>query len=220
MKAIFKLIKNLIKLILLVIGLILLVQLAVLGVGRFNLKTDPAKLDHADCILVLGAGLNFDGTPGPYLRERLDTAINLYWNGYGDKLLLSGDNGQVTYNEVRSMKNYALQAGVPADDIFLDYAGFSTYESMIRAEEIFCVERAIVVTQEFHEYRALFIGNTLGMKCQGYSAAPVQSADTEALVIREFLAREKDFVQALLRVKPTFLGEKIPITGDGRTSWE
>lgn len=220
MKAIGKFIKNLIKLVFLIIGLILLVQLAVLGVGRWDLKTDASKLNHAECVLVLGAGLNFDGTPGPYLRERLDTALELYWDGRADKLLLSGDNGQVTYNEVRSMKNYVINAGVPAEDVFLDYAGFSTYDSMCRAKEVFCVETAIVVTQEFHEYRALFIGNTLGMKCQGYSAAPVQSADTRHLMIREFLAREKDFAQSLLRTKPKYLGEQIPITGDGRTSWD
>lgn len=220
MRAIGRFIWNLIKLGLVLIGLILFVQLAVLGIGRVHLKTDPVKLDHAECIVVLGAGLNYDGTPGAYLRERLDTAINLYWLGYGDKLLLSGDDGQVEYNEVASMKNYALAAGVPAEDIFLDHAGFSTYESMHRAKSVFCAENAIVVTQEFHEYRALYIANVLGLKAQGFSAAPVQSADTRALVIREFLAREKDFFKAILRIKPTYLGGQIPISGDGRASWD
>ena len=195
------------------------VQLAVLAIGRLHLETDAAKLNHAECAIVLGAGIYYDGTPGPYLQERLETAINLYNQGYVDKLLLSGDNGQEDYDEVTSMKNYVLNAGVPSSDIFLDYAGFSTYESMYRAKAIFCVNTAIVVTQEFHEYRALCTGVILGLKVQGYSAAPVQSADTKSLIIREVLAREKDFFQALFKIKPTYLGNQIPITGDGTDSW-
>lgn len=219
MAKIGKIILNLIKLIFLAVILIVLVQLAVLGIGKAHLRTDVSDLNKADCILVLGAGINYDGSPGPYLQERLDTAIELYWGGYADKLLLSGDNGQVEYNEVASMKDYCLDAGVPAEDIFLDYAGFSTYESMYRAKAVFKVESVIVSTQEFHEYRAIYTGTVLGMKTQGYSAKAVQSANSKALAIREFLAREKDFFKAILRIKPTYLGDEIPITGDGQSSW-
>ncbi len=220
MKAILRFIKNIFKCIFTCVAIILLIQLAVLGIGRLHLKTDAAQLNRADCIIVLGAGINWDGSPGSYLRERLDTALNLYWNGYADKLLLSGDNGQADYNEVQSMKNYVLSAGVPAEDVFLDHAGFSTYESMYRAKAIFDVDSAIVVTQEFHEYRALYIGTILGTNVQGLSARPVQSADTRSLVIREFLAREKDFFKAILRIKPTYLGGEFPIHGDGRLTWD
>ncbi|MDD5824115.1 MAG: ElyC/SanA/YdcF family protein [Firmicutes bacterium] len=219
-RALWKLIKRIFTLCFICVVLVGMVQLSVLGVGKLHLKSDAAKLDHAECIIVLGAGLNWDGTPGAYLRERLDTALDLYWNGYADKLLLSGDNGQQYYNEVASMKNYVLEAGVPEEDVFLDHAGFSTYDSMYRAKAIFEVEKAIVVTQEFHEYRALFIGNVLGIEVEGLSAAPVQSADTRSLVIREFLAREKDFFKAILKVDPTYLGEPFPISGDGRLTWD
>lgn len=220
MKALFKFIKNIFKLIFFIVACVLIVQLAVLGIGKLHLKTDATKLNHADCILVLGAGVNWDGTPGSYLEARLDKALELYWNGYADKLLLSGDNGQTDYNEVLSMKNYVINAGVPAEDVFLDHAGFSTYESMYRAKAIFDVESAIVVTQEFHEYRALYIGRVLGIKAQGMAARPVQSADTKKLIIREFLAREKDFFKAIFRIKPTYLGNEFPISGNGTLTWD
>lgn len=219
MRFILKLIKNLFKILLSIVVLILFIQLVVLGVGRVCLKSDMEDLKPADCILVLGTSVNPDGTPGSFLRERLDTAVELYYAGYSDKLLLTGDNGQVDYNEVEAMKRYALNAGVPAEDIFLDHAGFSTYESMYRAKNIFEVESAIVVTQKFHENRALYSGTVLGMKVQGYAAEDVQSTRPRALMIREFLAREKDFFMAILRIKPTYLGEPISIHGDGTISW-
>lgn len=174
-----------------------------------------------DCIIVLGAGIYYDMTPTPMLQDRLDTAIRLYNEGAAPKLLLSGDNGQEEYNEVEAMRQYAVDAGVKEEDIFLDYAGFSTYETMYRAMEVFNVRSAIVVTQPYHEYRALYIADKLGMEpLLGVSAdfENYQGNDKAGdfyRSTREILARDKDFVKCIFRPEPTFLGEVIDIHGEG-----
>ena len=104
-----------------------------------------------DCILVLGAGVNED-EPSDMLRDRLDTAIELYNTGIAPKILMSGDHGCEDYDEVNVMKNYAIAKGVPSEDIFMDHAGFSTYESLYRAKAVFGAERVVVVSQKYHLY--------------------------------------------------------------------
>ncbi len=192
--------------------------------GSINIKEEnvpdlsglPAD---ADCILVLGAGVYADGTPTPMLRDRLDRGIELYRLGASGKILLTGDNGQVEYNEVEAMKNYVLAAGVPAEDVFLDHAGFSTYESMFRAGAVFNVRSAIVVTQRYHEYRALYIGKRLGLDVAGVAAADIGYSGDAFRGVREILARDKDFLQCIFKPDPTFLGDVIDIHGDGHASW-
>lgn len=191
----------------------------ILSGGHYLLDSDEASDATADCILVLGCGVNPDGTPSKLLQDRLDKAIDLYWNGAADKLLLSGDNGTVEYNEVKAMKNYVVKAGVPSADIFLDHAGFSTYESMYRAKKIFGVDSAIVVTQEYHEYRALYIGHALGIDVRGVAAANKHYKGQPSREIREFLAREKAFVDCIRKPEPTYLGNKIDMSGSGTVSW-
>ena len=115
--------------------------------SRILTTEDAAALENVDCIVVLGCAVRPDGTPSPMLAERLQKSVELYEAGAAPKLLMSGDNGQVEYNEVAAMGNYALQKGVPSYDIFLDYAGFSTYESMYRAKAIFQAEKVLIVTQ-------------------------------------------------------------------------
>ena len=187
--------------------------------GHYLVDENDISDTTADCILVLGAGVNPDGTPSKILQDRLDKAIDLYWDGAADKLLLSGDNGTVEYNEVKAMKNYVVNAGVPASDVFLDHAGFSTYESMYRAKKIFGVKSAIVVTQQYHEYRALYIGHRLGMDVRGIAAENKHYSGQATREVREFLAREKDFVSCITWPKPTYLGNKIDLSGDGEVSW-
>ena len=114
------------------------------------------------------------------------------------------------------MKQYVLERGIPKEDVFLDHAGFSTYESVYRAKAIFQVERAIIVTQKYHLYRALFIAKQLGLETIGISALERRYVGQWGRDVREFLARNKDFFQAMLKPEPTFLGEVIPISGDGR----
>ena len=180
---------------------------------------DKAALElGADCILVLGAGLKPDGTPSPMLRDRLDKGIELYKAGAAPKLLLSGDNGQERYDEVNAMKEYALNAGIPPEDIFMDHAGFSTYESMYRARDIFLVKKAIIITQRYHQYRALYTARGLGIDSYGVIAAPRVYAGQRYRDLREILARDKDFFKMIVKPEPTYLGEAIPISGSGLAS--
>ena len=184
------------------------------------ISEDEAAEYGADCILVLGAGLKADGTPNFMLQDRLDKGIELYKAGAAPKLLLSGDNGQVEYDEVNAMKKYALDAGVPAEDVFLDHAGFSTYESMYRARDIFLVKKAIIVTQKYHQYRSLYIAKGLGIEGYGIIAEPRTYGGQLKRDIREILARDKDFFMVILKPEPTYLGDTIPISGSGLPSQE
>ncbi len=168
-----------------------------------------------DCILVLGCGLRPDGEPTQMLKDRLEAGIALYQAGAAPKLLMSGDHGRVQYDEVNRMKQYALERGVPSKDIFMDHAGFSTYESMYRARDVFQVKKAIVVTQEYHLYRALYDGKQLGLELWGYPARKVRYGGQRRRDLREIVARNKDILYCMLQPKPTYLGEAIPVSGDG-----
>lgn len=170
--------------------------------------TDP------ECIMVLGAAVRPDGTPCKMLRDRLDLGIALYKQGVASKLLFSGDNGQVVYNEVNAMKKYAVNEGVPEEDIFLDHAGFSTYESVYRAKAIFDVDSMVVVTQRYHLYRALYGCRRMGITVKG-AAAKDTNKGQELREAREIMARDKDFVKWIFKPQPTFMGETIPISGNG-----
>lgn len=172
----------------------------------------------ADCILVLGAGLKPDGTPNHMLEDRLEKGIELYKAGAAPKLLLSGDNGQAAYDEVNAMKEYALNAGIPSRDIFMDHAGFSTYESMYRAREIFQVKKAIIITQRYHQYRALYMARGFGIEGYGVVSEPRTYAGQQYRDLREILARDKDFLKMIVKPEPTYLGETIPISGSGLAS--
>lgn len=213
--------KNLIKMIGMVLILILMIPIAV----HFYMIQDTKSLIRLEnsandieavCILVLGAAVRPDGTPSLMLRDRLDKGIELYHQGVAPKLLLSGDNGQEHYDEVNVMKQYALEQGVPAEDIFLDHAGFSTYESIYRAQAIFQVKSMIIVTQEYHLYRALFISKGLGIRAIGISSAGNNYPGQGGRDLREAFAQNKDFLAAVFKPEPTYLGEVIPISGDGR----
>lgn len=168
-----------------------------------------------ECIMVLGASVHPDGTPSPMLEDRLETGIELYKRGVAPKLLLTGDNGQIEYNEVEAMKNYAINAGVPEEDIFLDHAGFSTYDSVYRASYVFGVESMVVVTQEYHLYRTLHGCKKMGIEAVGVGADQEIYGGQEFREIREVLARVKDFGMWLIKPEATFLGEAIPISGSG-----
>lgn len=120
--------------------------------------------------IVFGAGLWRDGSPTPVLRDRVATAAKLYFSGQVEKLLMSGDNSEINYNEPGAMREYALSLGVPDDDIVLDFAGRRTYDTCFRAHEIFGIKDAILVTQRFHLPRALYVCNQLGIAAYGVPA--------------------------------------------------
>ena len=178
------------------------------------LLDDIKNKNDYDCIIVLGAGIWGD-KPSPMLQDRLDEAIKLYNEGLAPKIIVTGDHGQKGYDEVNIMKEYAINKGIPSEDIFMDHAGFSTYESIYRSKEIFKVKKAIIVTQEYHLYRALHIANVLKIDAVGVGADPRKYSGQLYRDLREILARNKDFFQAIFKVKPTYLGESIPVSGDG-----
>ncbi len=172
---------------------------------------DVAGAIDADCILILGAGVRADGSPSDMLRDRLAVGVEVYEVGGADKLLVSGDHSRKDYDEVGAMEQYCIEAGIPDDAIYPDYAGFSTYESLYRARDIFCAEKIVIVTQEYHLYRALYVAEKLGLEAVGVSADLNVYAGQNYRDLREVLARNKDFIYTIFMPKPTYLGEQIPI---------
>jgi SanA protein len=172
----------------------------------------------AQAALVLGAYVFPDGTPSTMVEDRLMTAYHLYQAGKVKKILISGDHGRVEYDEVNAMRRYLEAKGVPPEDIFMDHAGFDTYDSMYRARDVFQVHSAIVVTQAFHLPRAVWLARRLGLEAEGVVADQRIYAKAQYYDMREVLARVKAFGEWASRQKPTFLGPVIPITGDGRAT--
>ena len=177
-----------------------------------------AEINDIDCIIVLGCGVN-GYTPSLMLKDRLDTAIALYKDGAAGKILMSGDHGGQYYNEVGVMKTYAIQKGVPSSDIFMDHAGFSTYESLYRAKEVFSLKKIIAVTQQYHLYRTVYLAHSLDLEVSGVSAKKVRYGGQLYRDFREIFARDKDVFNALLKPEPVMpLGKKIDITGNGNVT--
>lgn len=183
--------------------------------SRIIQSEQASAISDVDCIVVLGCGVRDDGTPSDMLRDRLNRGIELYNLGASAKLLMSGDHGQSEYDEVNVMKQYAIEDGIASSDIFMDHAGFSTYESMYRAKEIFGADKILIVTQEYHLYRALYIATQLGMDAYGVSSDYHVYSGQFLRDGREILARNKDFLMTVVKPKPTYLGEAIPISGNG-----
>lgn len=175
---------------------------------------ETAGLSDVDCIMVLGCGVWGD-SPSPLLADRLQRGVEVFQIGSAPKILMTGDHGQEDYDEVNVMKQYALDAGIDEIDIFMDHAGFSTYESMYRAKEIFGVKKMIIVTQKYHLSRALYIANKLGIEAYGVASDYRTFGGQLGRDSREVLARVKDVFTVVLKPKPTYLGKAIPISGDG-----
>ena len=183
--------------------------------GKILTSQQAAELTDVDCILVLGCGVKSDGSPSDMLHDRLRMGVELYDLGAAPKLLMTGDHGRSNYDEVDAMKRFAVEAGVKSENVFMDHAGFSTYESMYRAKEIFQAKKIIIVTQEYHLYRAIYIAESLGLEAYGVSADYRSYSGQTGRDVREILARVKDFGTSMFQPKPTYLGKTIPIWGDG-----
>ena len=213
MKKIFKI---LIVIAIISIILVLFINFYVVGTAnkRMIKDNDYSLLKDVDCILILGAGIWGD-KPSPMLQDRLDEGIKLYKEGIAPKIIMSGDHGREEYDEVNIMKEYAIEQGVPSEDIFMDHAGFSTYESIYRAKEIFDADNIVIVTQEYHLYRALYIAEKLDINAYGVNSDPRKYSGQTFRELREILARNKDFINCIIKPKPTYLGELIPVSGDG-----
>lgn len=194
---------------------LLMINAYVIGETKDQIKTAESIGDFdPDCILVLGAGVWANDVPSPILRDRLDRAIELSKLGFETTLLMSGDHGQVDYDEVNVMKAYAIDQGLVSSDIFMDHAGFSTYESLARAKLVFGVKKVIIVTQKQHLYRALYIARSLGLEAIGIPAQEIAYGGDHLRDLRESLARVKDVFTSLVKPMPV-LGDFIPITGNG-----
>ena len=176
---------------------------------------ETARLDGIDCIVVLGCGVRPDGQPSDMLADRITQGVALYEKGASPKLLMSGDHSRSDYDEVNTMRNVDVEAGVPADDVFMDHAGFSTYESMYRARDVFGAKRIVIVSQRYHLYRALYVAERLGLDAYGVAADLRPYAGQEAREVREILARDKDFLTSIVQQLPTFLGDPILLSGSG-----
>ncbi len=218
--------KNLVKKLIMILGIAFFILIISMLCINFYIKLKTKKKiivnteeipNDIDCILVLGAGIWGD-KPSPMLEDRLLQGIELYNNGVAPKIIMSGDHGKEEYDEVNVMKNFAIEKGVNSEDIFMDHAGFSTYESIYRAKEIFQAKKIVVVTQKYHIYRALYIADSLGIEAYGVSSDPREYVGQITREIREILARNKDFVKCIFKPEPTFLGESIPVSGNGDTT--
>jgi len=176
---------------------------------------DAGSLPESDCVIVPGAMVYGDESLSAVLADRVDYAIRIYKAGRAKKLLFSGDHGRAGYDEVNAMMAYAVSKGVPEADIFLDHAGFSTYETMYRARDVFLVKSAIIVTQKFHISRAVYIARALGIDACGVNSNPRIYGNEASDNLRESLARVKDFLCVnVFRPEPKYLGDAIPIFGD------
>jgi SanA protein len=166
--------------------------------------------------IIFGAGLRYDGTPTAVLRDRVETGAALYFAGKVEKLLMSGDNRVVEYNEPESMRQYAISLGVPNEAIVLDYAGRRTYDTCYRAKAIFGVENTILVTQKFHLPRALFLCNALGVKAVGVDANNLTYRKSSLLIwnIREQFATFTAFTDVYMDKPLPVLGQAEPIFTD------
>lgn len=170
----------------------------------------------AEAVMVLGALVYPDGGVSMMVEDRLETAYDLYRSGKAKKILITGDHGQIDYDEVNTMRRYLEEKGVPPEDLFMDHAGFDTYDSMYRARDVFQARDVIVVTQRFHLPRALWIAGRLGLNPQGVVADRHRYFSGDYYEMREALARVKAFGEVTVRRKPVYLGPVIPIHGDGR----
>ena len=188
------------------ICILVIIAIMIIGVVSINIyvkkstkkqiknEDECKEITDVDCIIVLGAAVWGD-KPSPMLEDRLLEGIELYQKGVSKKIIMSGDHGQNEYDEVNIMKQFAIEKGIPSEDIFMDHAGFSTYDSIYRAKEIFGAKKIIIVTQEYHLYRALFIADKYKLNARGVTAEEINYNGQIFRDIREIFARCKDFIK-------------------------
>jgi SanA protein len=205
-----------------VAALTLAINAGMILAAKKYVYSDFDALPNRTVVLILGSQIRGKRL-SPVLQDRVDAGIILMENGKGEKLLLSGDHGQLYYDEVNAMRLHVL-ANAPAiaeEDIFMDHAGFSTWDSMHRARDVFEVKDLIIVTQKFHISRAVCMARSLGLDAVGYgiNQERFKGRSLRNWRLREYFARVKAFYSIVVKPKPRYLGEKIPILGDGRATW-
>lgn len=211
-----KILKCLIITLIAIIIILLVTNLIVITTTKDKvISNEQAKdLTDIDCILILGAGI-YGNNPSPMLEDRLLQGLSLYENNVSPKILVSGDHTTENHDETNTMKDYLVGHKVPSQDVFMDHAGISTYDSLYRTKQIFKAGKIIIVTQEYHLYRALYIADKLNIEAYGVASNPRTYLNQEKREIREILARTKDFFKSIIKPTSTYLGEEIPITSNG-----
>lgn len=213
-----RIIKYIITLILVTVIITLSINLYVTSTTKTKIKEiDELNYDDIDCIIVLGAGIRGEN-PSPMLEDRLLTGIDLYTENISNKIIVSGDHGKEYYDEVNVMKEYLINKDIPSEDIFMDHAGFSTYDSVYRAKEIFKAKKVVIVTQEYHLYRSLYIAKQLDLEAYGVAANRRKYQFQIKRDIREIAAIVKDFIKCIFKPESKYLGETIPVSGNGDTT--
>lgn len=187
-----------------------------ISTSRFIYNSTDA-LPKAEVALVPGASVASNGTLSPVLKERADTAAGLYEAGTVSKILVTGDNSTLQYDEVYPVGKYLQALGIPQKDIFLDYAGFDTYSSMYRARDVFGVTSVLVVSQRYHLPRAVFIARSLGLAAYGVDASSGEKY--LAYSLREIPASIKAALDLMFARVPKYLGTTFPVSGDGTATW-
>lgn len=211
-------------LILIIFALSLTINLYIINFSKKYIFSDISEVPGKYAVIVPGASVINNRSVSHVLRDRIEAGMDLLDNGTVIKFMISGDHGKVDYDEVNTARKYILQMHtVDEDKIFMDHAGFSTYETMYRARDVFCVTDCCIVTQKFHIYRAVYIARKLGLDAVGYVSPSINDFRKRTIIawnIREYFARVKAFFDVLFNVKPTYLGDQIPITGDGHATWK
>ena len=186
--------------------------------------SDVASLPKNKYTVILPGAKVYSNNVSHVVRDRIEGSLQCLNAGKAKKILVSGDHGRKDYDEVNEIRKYMQSVyGTDGSLIFMDHAGFSTYETMYRARDIFCVTDAIIVTQKFHVYRSVYIARKLGIDAVALEAPELVRYAPQLHKMwefREFLARIKAFFSVALCIKPTYLGEKIPITGNSLDSWD
>lgn len=171
-------------------------------------------INDVDAIVILGCKAYSNG-PSLMLSYRLEKGIEVY-NLLNTKIILTGDHGTKEYDEVNVMRDYMLNMNIPSNDIFLDHAGFSTYDSIYRAKYIFEAKKIIIITQKYHMARALYLANKIGIEAYGVTSFDIpQKGIMLKNEIREILSRDKNFIKAIFKPRSKYLGEVIPLNQDG-----
>ena len=209
------------KIIHIILEIVLFIAIITFGINLYMVKTTEDKIvsindikDSYDAILVLGCKVE-GNSPSIMLEKRLNKAVEVY-NKINTKLLISGDHGQNEYDEINVMKNYLLDMNINSNDIFQDHAGFSTYDSIYRAKNIFGAKKIVIVTQRYHMYRALYLAKALDLDAIGVISEDVPYK--EIMIkneIREVLSRCKNFVKAIIKPESKYLGNTISLDSDG-----
>ena len=186
--------------------LILVLPIYVKYTVKDEIYNQSINIPRKEFAIVLGAGVKKNGQPGSFLKQRLDDSVNLYNKGIIKKVLVSGDNGEKSYDEISAMNEYLVNAGIPQNKIFGDYAGFDTYSTMSRASKVFGIKEAVIVTQKFHLNRSVYLAQQKGINAVGYSSS---SKGQRKYFAREWFATIKSFFDCVIARKPKFLGKKV-----------